>query len=173
MSIVRAYHAGNAAEIDSLLQRGSGLPESSARNNWLGRGIYFWDSDPRRAEHWQAIHGKGAILECEIETELLIDMLIDDQRSHEFLALAKTISLSVDGFNDRKTQYFNKDGEIINRLRPELQDQGYCVIRMAFFLGDPIAPDGNLFPNQHIQICLWDSSIIRNPKQYMPGLLSD
>ena len=120
MSIVRAYHAGNTAEIDSLLHRGSGLPESSARNNWLGRGIYFWDSDPRRAEHWQAIHGKGAILECELETELLIDMLIDDQRSHDFLAQAKKILPSVVGINDRKTQYFNRDGEVINRIRPKL-----------------------------------------------------
>jgi indole-3-glycerol phosphate synthase len=77
-------------------------------------------------------------------------MLIDDQSSHDFLTQAKKIVPSVVGINDRKTQYFNRDGEIINRIRPELQDQGYCGIRMAFFLGDPIAPDGNLFPNQHI-----------------------
>jgi len=66
MSLVRAYHAGSADDIELLLSRGSGLPESSARNNWLGSGIYFWDSDPRRAEYWQALHGKGAILECEL-----------------------------------------------------------------------------------------------------------
>jgi hypothetical protein len=100
-----------------------------ARTNWLGSGIYFWDSDPRRAEYWQAIHGKGAILECELETELLIDMIANNQRSNGFLDLAK---------------------EII-----------------------PAAADGNLFPNQHIQICLWGSSAIRNPKRYIPGLISE
>lgn len=172
MSIVRAYHAGSADDIELLLNRGSGLPESSARNNWLGSGIYFWDSDPRRAEYWQARHGKGAILECELETELLIDMLIDDQRSSRFLVLANEIIPTVGGTNDRYAEYFGRDGEVVNRLRPLLQLQGYCGIRMAFCLGKPIAADGNLSPNQHIQICLWDSSIIRNPKRYIPGLLS-
>jgi hypothetical protein len=150
MSILCAYYAGNAAEIDSLLNRGSGLPESSARNNWLGRGIYFWNSDPRRAEHWQAIHGKGAILEYKLEAELLIDMLIDNQRSSGFLDLTQTILPSVDGINDRESQYFNRADEIINRLLPRLQDAENCGIRMAFFLDGPIAPHGDLFPNQHI-----------------------
>lgn len=172
MSIVRAYHAGRAEEIDLLLKSGSGLPERSARNNWLGRVIYFWDNDPSRAEYWQALHGKGAILECELETELLIDMLIDDQRSHAFLVLAKEFISTVGGTNDRFAEFFGRDGEVVNRLRPVFQSQSYCGIRMAFCLGDPIAADGNLFPNQHIQICLWDSSVIRNPKRYIPGLLS-
>jgi hypothetical protein len=172
MSIVRAYHAGSVDDIDLLLNRGSGLPESSARNNWLGSGISFWDSDPRRAEYWQAINGKGAILECELETELLIDMLTNDQRSNAFLDLAKKIIPTVGGTNDRLNEYFGRDGEVVNRLRPVLQSQGYCGIRMAFCLGNPVAADGNLFPNQHIQICLWDSSVIRNPKRYIPGLIS-
>jgi hypothetical protein len=47
---------------------------------------------------------------------------------------------------------------------------GYCGIRMAFCLGKPVAKEGNLFPDQHIQICLWDSSVIRNPRHSIPGL---
>jgi hypothetical protein len=47
------------------------------------------------------------------------------------------------------------------------------VSEWHFFLDDPIAPNGDLFPNQHIQIFLWDSSIIQNPMKYVPGLLSD
>ena len=142
MSIVRAYHAGSVGDINLLLNRGSGLPENSARNNWLGSGIYFWDSDPRRAEYWQAIHGKGAILEC--------DMLTNDQRSNAFLDLAKEIIPTVGGTKNRLNEYFRRDGEVVNRLRPVLQSQGYCDIRMAFCLGNPVAADGNLFPNQHI-----------------------
>jgi len=85
--------------------------------------------------------------------------LIDDQRSNSFLVLAKEIIPAVGGTNDRLAEYFGGDGEVVNRL-------------MAFCLGNPIVADGNLFPNQHIQICLWDSSVIRNPKRYIPGLLS-
>jgi hypothetical protein len=170
MSIVRAYHAGDADAIKSLILRGSGLPESSARNNWLGRGLYFWDSDPRRAERWQAMHGKGGILECDIEKELLIDMLCDDQRSRHFFQLAQAVSLPERPTNDRSSEYFARDGELVNRVRPALQEMGCCGIRMAFCLGKPVVEEGNLFPDQHIQICLWDSSVIRNPRQYIPGL---
>ena len=173
MSIVRACFAGSFDYINLVVKRGSGLPEISARNNWLGSGIYFWDSDPRRAEYWQAIHGKGAILECELETELLIDMLTNDHGSGAFLDLAKEIIPTVGGTNDRLNECFGSDGEVVNRLRPVLQSQGCCGIRMAFCLGNPVAADGNLFPNQHIQICLWGSSVIRNPKRYIPGLISE
>ncbi len=171
MSVVRAYHAGDVDTIKALLLRGSGLPESSARNNWLGRVLYFWDSDPRRAEYWHAMHGKGGILECDIEKELLIDMLCDDQRSKKFMELAQAVILPEGPVNDKSSEYFARDGEIVNRVRPALQEMGYCGIRMAFCLGKPVADEGNLHPNQHIQICLWDSSVIRNPKQYIPGLI--
>jgi hypothetical protein len=152
MSIVRAYHAGDADSIKSLILRGTGLPESSARNNWLGRGIYFWDNDPRRAEPWQAMHGKDGILECDIEKEVLIDMLCDDQRSRHFFQLAQPVSLLAKPANDRSSEYFARDGEIVNRVRPALQEIGYCGILMAFCRGKPVAKEGNLFPDQHIQI---------------------
>jgi hypothetical protein len=170
MSIVRAYHAGDADAIKSLLLRGSGLPESSARSNWLGRGLYFWDSDPRRVERWQGMHGKGGILECDIEKELLIDLLCDDERSRRFFQLAQAVSLPERPANDRSSQYFARDGEIVNRVRPALQDMGYCGFRTAFCLGKPVDKEGNLFPDQHIQICLLDSSVTRNLGQYILGL---
>jgi hypothetical protein len=62
-------------------------------------------------------------------------MLIDDQRSSGFLDLTQTILPSVDGINNRESQYFNRAYEIINRLLPRLQDEEDCGIRMAFFPG--------------------------------------
>lgn len=171
MSIIRAYHAGHTEAIEQFIHYGYGIRESPSRNNWLGAGIYFWDNDPRRAERWQVQYGRGCILECEIETELLIDMLIDDQRSQDFFALAQPYLEKLKLKNDRSQEYFGLDGEIINQVRPTLQARGYCGIRMAFCLGQPLAAEGNLFPNQHIQVCLWDISTIRNPRKYIPGLL--
>lgn len=43
--------------------------------------MYFWESDHRRAEKWAIRNVREMILECQLETELLIDLLIDDQRS--------------------------------------------------------------------------------------------
>lgn len=169
MSIVRAYHAGDANDI-KLFLLGHPLPESKNTTNWLGRGLYFWDSDHHRAERWQAGMGNGGILECDIDVELLIDMLCDDQRSKDFIEQAEAVSQFKSPVNKKRSEYFGRDGEIVNRVRPALQGMGYCGIRMAFCLGNPVANEGNLFPNQHIQICLWDSSIIKNSRQYIPGL---
>lgn len=115
--------------------------------------------------------GRAAFWNVISKKELLIDMLCDDQRSKKFMELAQAVILPEGPVNDKSSEYFARDGEIVNRVRPALQEMGYCGIRMAFCLGKPVADEGNLHPNQHIQICLWDSSVIRNPKQYIPGLI--
>jgi hypothetical protein len=63
MSLVRAYHAGYASEIRPFLEGSAGLAESQSQRNWLGRGVYFWESDHRRAEKWAARNDKEMILE--------------------------------------------------------------------------------------------------------------
>lgn len=170
MSMVRAYHAVYASEIQPLLEGAAGLAESQSTRNWLGRGIYFWDSDHRRAEKWAIRNDREMILECHLETELLIDLLIDDQRSQGFFQLAREQAAAIQAGrpqpNNRAKEYFGLDGELINRLRPSLESR-YAGIRMAFCLDEPILPDGYLFPRQQIQVCLWNCQVIRAPRKYI------
>jgi hypothetical protein len=170
MSLVRAYHAGYASEIQRFLDGAEGISESQSTNNWLGRGVYFWESDHRRAEKWAIRNVREMILECQLETELLIDLLIDDQRSQAFWKLAEEQAAILQSGrcrpNDRSQEYFGLDGELINRLRPDLE-QSYAGIRMAFCLDEPVLPDGHLFPRQQIQICLWNCQVIRSLRKYI------
>ena len=170
MSLVRTYHAGYASELQPFLDGTAGIATSQSRTNWLGRGIYFWESDHRRAEKWAIRHVREMILECQLETQLLIDLLIDDQRSQAFWELveeqATAVQSSSSQANDRTKEYFGLDGELINRLRPSLENK-YAGIRMAFCLGRPTLPDGHLCPRQQIQICLWNCQVIRNPRRYI------
>lgn len=170
MSLVRAYHAGYASEIQPFLDGAAGIAESQSTTNWLGRGVYFWESDHRRAEKWAIRNVREMILECHLETELLIDLLIDDQRSKAFWKLAEqqapTLQSSSCKPNNKSQEYFGLDGELINRLRPDLE-QAYAGIRMAFCLDEPVLPDGHLFPRQQIQICLWNCQVIRSPRKYI------
>lgn len=69
MSLVRAYHAGYASEIQRFLDGAEGISESQSTNNWLGRGVYFWESDHRRAEKWAIRNVREMILECHLETD--------------------------------------------------------------------------------------------------------
>ena len=170
MSLVRAYHAGYASEISPFLEGSAGLAESQSQRNWLGRGVYFWESDHRRAEKWAARNDKEMILECTLETELLIDLLIDDDRSQLFFKLARDKALAIQTPtlqpNNRATESFGLDGALINRMRPELESR-FAGIRIAFCLDEPILPDGHLFPCQQIQICLWNCQVIREPRKYI------
>ena len=170
MSLVRAYHAGYASEIQPFLNGAEGIAESQSPTNWLGRGLYFWESDHGRAEKWAIRNVRDMILECQLETELLIDLLVDDQRSQIFWKRAEEQAAAIQSSsckpNNKSKEYFGLDGELVNRLRPDLEKQ-YAGIRMAFCLGEPALPAGHLFPRQQIQICLWNCQVIRDAKKYV------
>ena len=101
---------------------------------------------------------------------VLIDLLIDDDRSQLFFKLARDTALAMQSPtlqpNNRATEYFGLDGALINRMRPELESR-FAGIRIAFCLDEPILLDGHLFPRQQIQICLWNCQIIREPRKYI------
>lgn len=171
MSLVKAYHAGELAEIDCLIRQGFGIRHSSSQGNWLGDGVYFWENDPVRAEEWQIQRNKGAILECEIDTSFLLNLLVKNEYSTEFYGRAGQIANHLSLRNQKDAQKFDLDNQIFKAIQKSFQlDKGLCGVRMAFYLGESITPDGNLYENQHIQICLWDLSAIENPRKYTAGL---
>jgi hypothetical protein len=66
---------------------------------------------------------------------------------------------------------FDLDNQICRQSQQYFQvDKDLCGVRMAFFLGESITPNGNIYENQHIQICLWDVTAIENPRKYTAGL---
>jgi hypothetical protein len=89
MSIVKAYHAGALEDIELFICSGRGLAYSSAQGNWLGEGVYFWENDPGRAEDWQVSKGKGAILECKIDTRCLFNLLRQEKGTETFYRHAR------------------------------------------------------------------------------------
>ena len=145
MSIVRAYHAGNLKDIESVIFRGHGIPYSASQGNWLGDGIYFWENDPLRAEHWQIQRNKGAILECEIDTRYLFDLLKMEDFTDLFYTEAKELLKSLKEINRKSSQHFELDRKLFNRIRDKFSSQGKSGIRMVFHLGDSITAGGQHF----------------------------
>lgn len=175
MSLVKAYHAGELDEIDTFIKHRSGIRHSSSQGNWLGVGVYFWENDPERAEEWQLRRNKGAILECEIDTRFLLNLLVKSEHTIEFYdrarQLAENLAKTPNLRNQRDAQKFDLDHQVFRATQQYFQrDKGLVGLRRAFFLGESITPHGNLYENQHIQICLWDTSAIENPRKYTAGL---
>lgn len=175
MSLVKAYHAGELEEIDSQIKQGFGIRHSRGQGNWLGEGVYFWENDPERAEEWQLRRNKGAIMECEIDTRFLLNLLVKSEHTIEFYdrvrQLAENLAKTPNLRNQRDAQKFDLDYQVFRATQQYFQrDKGLSGVRMAFFLGDSITLDGNIYENQHIQICLWDVTAIENPRKYTAGL---
>ncbi|MDD5036917.1 MAG: hypothetical protein PHE55_19500 [Methylococcaceae bacterium] len=172
MSLVKAYHAGELEEIDCLISQGFGIRYSSSQGNWLGEGVYFWENDPVRAEEWQIQRNKGAILECEIDTSFLLNLLVKNEHTAEFYDRAGQIANNLSLRNQKNAQKFDLDNQVFKKIQETFSqpDRGLCGVRMAFYLGQSITPDGNIYENQHIQICLWDLSAAENPRKYTAGL---
>lgn len=52
-SFVLGFHGSDKTIIDAILTGASGhLRKSEGRYEWLGHGIYFWESDPQRGLEW-------------------------------------------------------------------------------------------------------------------------
>ena len=171
MTKVKAYHAGDANEIEYLIAGQPYMTPSFDINNWLGEGLYFWENNPNKAEKWQLEKCKGAILECDIDTQNLLNLLEDTDSSDSFFKRAKTLSQQYDTkySNNRSSQNFLLDCKIFNEYKKEFKDQ-FSGVRMAFYLGESVSKDGNIYTGQHIQICIWDISAIKNPSKYIPCL---
>lgn len=84
MSLVKACHAGTLADIYLFLKEGHGITTSYNKGDWLDEGVYFWEDDPIRAENWQLQRNKGAILECEIDTSFLLNLLAENEHADDF-----------------------------------------------------------------------------------------
>lgn len=169
MALIKAYHAGDFHEITDFIQSQSYITPSCNSSNWLGNGVYFWENDASRAELWQLQKSKGLILECDIDTRNLLNLLEHSNEAQQFFSDAHTRSMKYKNtiLNNRATQRFDLDCKIFNTLPRDIKTE-FAGIRMAFFLGDSVSEDGNLFTDQHIQICLWDLSVVQNPKKYIP-----
>ena len=170
MPSIKAFHAGDTKEIEQFVINQQYITPSYSSKNWLGQGLYFWENNANRAEKWQLEQGKGAILECEIDKQNLLDLLEDNDDSESFFKQAKTLSkkfYSNNLLNDKASQNFPLDCKIFDEYKKSLTNQ-FSGVRMAFFLGESASKDGNIFTGQHIQICLWDTSAIKNPSKYIP-----
>ena len=115
---------------------------------------------------------KGAILECEIDTRYLFDLLKKEELTDLFYGIARNLFKDITATNNRNTQNFDLDRKLFNKIMDKFMGQGVSGIRMAFHLGESITSHGNIFENQHIQICLWDLTVIENPRKYTGGSLA-
>jgi hypothetical protein len=73
-SFVLGYHGCERATAEALVQGSKRLRPGSAKYHWLGKGIYFWENDPRRALEWAVGRPAARALERPSVVGAIIDM---------------------------------------------------------------------------------------------------
>ena len=184
-SFVLGYHGCDKSVAEAVLSGASThLLSSQNEYDWLGHGIYFWESSPERAMDYatlQMSHAgrmrkitEPAIIGAVINLGYCLNML--DSKFTEIIrkgyqemtaalqqagnAIPKNHKRS--GSNDillRKLDCAVINFVHITRDRETLQP--FDSVRAAFIEGYPIYNGGGFFEKTHIQICVRDTGKIR------------
>ncbi len=164
---------------------GGTLKPSLNSYDWLGNGIYFWESDPQRAMEWaiQASKRKSSSVKNPAVLGAVIDLGncfdITDRSSSPILEMAyewlktsqeaKGMSLpeNRNGKYDHDLLIRELDCAVIQKIHeithnnPELGIAPYDSVRELFPEGDPVYPGSGFKDKTHTQICIVNPNCIK------------
>jgi hypothetical protein len=159
--------------------------------DWLGHGVYFWESNPDRAfEFAQECKAKPRQRAEAIDEPYVVGAIIDPgtclnlleskslREVREAFALLRE-TLSSDGtplpenMRDKRTGQtlkHNLDCAVIEMLHSSTMGRPYDTVRGAFVEGPPLYPGSEFHQKNHIQICVRNTACIKGYFRLLPEL---
>lgn len=186
-SFVLGYHGCDKKVAEKLLA-GDDFKPSQNDYDWLGSGIYFWETDPKRGSVY-AEELKKLKRPPQIETPAIVGAVIDMG-----LCLDLTSSLGVQQVRDAHKQLVEisktanlqlpKNSpdllrrkldcaviQLVHKIRKDAGDPPIDSIKGIFIEGPPIYQDSGFHDKTHIQICVCNperiKGIFRVPKRFL------
>lgn len=166
MTRVLAHHGTSRLHAEKILAEG--FVASVNAWDWLGDGIYFWETNFYRARAWAVQNHKDAVVvEVEIDLEDCFDLTnpewfaLLNRNADRILAQQKAAGLAP----LKQTDLFHgKDRYVINILAEAMLNAGrpFKSVRGAFSEGSPAFPSSAIFSQSHVQIAVRDPSVIHN-----------
>lgn len=187
-SFVLGFHGCDAKVMHAVINGRRTLRESRNPFDWLGQGVYFWESDATRAFEWaEELHRRGkverpsvvgAIIDLGVCLNLLDRAYVEMVRvAHQHLLVVAEQTGSptpqnrplrgVPGLPLR-----NLDCATINVCRPLQIDRGltpFDTVRAAFIEGEPLDPTAGFHDRNHIQLCVVNPACIKGYFRPLPG----
>lgn len=170
-SFVLGYHGCDRGVAEQLVAGGKFKPSRNSYD-WLGHGIYFWESNPDRAlsfvKNVRKRQGKSdrdvAVVGAPIDLGYCLDLL--SERSIEIVRDAywglkalfdsASESLPVNAGGDDLLRR-NLDCAVVNYLheaREEAKQLRFQTVRGVFIEGKPLFENSGFREKTHIQICV-------------------
>lgn len=183
-SFVLGFHGCDKSVAERVLA-GAGKPHlrrSTNHYDWLGNGIYFWESSPKRAMEWaEFVRDNPSVSSGKVETPAVVGAIIDLgycgtlhdraflselRQAHDLLTQALTsagvpMPTNAGGQDKPRRQLDCAVIEFMHTLRETEELTPYDTIRSVFSEGDNLYP-GTLFTEKsHIQLVVRNERCIR------------
>ncbi len=169
---------GTSEEVGNQVINGqTPLAMSENTYDWLGRGIYFWESDPQRALDWaqeQEKRGKlknpaviGAILDLGYCLDLGTQPAIGEvKKAYKYLArIYRDADEQLPQNRSGKDLLMRElDCQVINtlhRYRKNKSFRAYDSVRCAFLEAERVYPTSGFRRKTHVQIAILNKDCIK------------
>ena len=167
-SFVLGFHGCDKSVAERVLA-GAGKPHlrrSTNHYDWLGNGIYFWESSPQRAMEWaEFVRDNPSVSSGKVKAPAVVGAIIDlglcGLLSQASTSAGVPMPTNAGGRDKPRRQL---DCAVIEFMHTIRQAEGltpYDTIRSVFSEGDNLYP-GTLFTEKsHIQLVVRDERRIR------------
>jgi hypothetical protein len=175
-SFVLGYH-GCDRTVGERLLAGEPFRASANEYDWLGPGIYFWESNPLRGLHFarESASRKGSgiadpfVIGAVIELGLCLDLTTKGglelvKFAHQSLVQVAAAANEPLPDNSPDGMRRNLDCAVIRRLHSILSDNGQPAnetVKGVFIEGDPLYAGSGFREKTHIQIAVCHPECIR------------
>jgi hypothetical protein len=182
-ALVLGYHGTSRDTRDAVLSGKSELSPSRNTNDWLGRGVYFWEDDPLRAQVWaersrlKSVRQAPAVVGAIIDLGTCLDLgnaadLQIVRAAYETYA-ARCEALEVPLLKNRDAQgdpigdllHRNLDCAVINEVHAITAEAGsglepFDTVRGVFLEGAELYPGAGFRSKTHTQIAVLNPACI-------------
>lgn len=180
-SFLLAYHGCEQAVGEKLLDGEPFVPSKNSYD-WLGPGIYFWETNPARAMDWAKERAEkikadgtpayrpfvvGAVIHPGFCLDLIsasgIQALEEAYRQFEAvkLAAAQILPKNVGGADKLKRTLDCSVIEFFHKARERSRQQQIDTVRGVFIEGEEIYPGSGFRRKTHIQLCVVNPAMIK------------
>lgn len=174
-SFVLGYHGCERATAEAVIRGDKPLRPGTARYHWLGKGIYFWEDDPRRALEWAVERPASRALRepcvvgAIIDLRNCLDLRVRDnvelvKQAHQLFVdeaekAGMTLPANQTAPNDRSPDKVLRylDHAVIERLHQMIEDGGqprFDTVRSLFHEGKELYGGSGFWDKTHTEIAV-------------------
>jgi|SRR5215813_8274742 len=181
-SLVVGYHGCDRSVGERIVAGEIPFERSTGKFDWLGEGIYFWDSDEQRALEWaQWKHSVGQIADpyvigaiftlgncLDLTVRENLELLAATHSAYVTAQEASGLPIPINRDSPKGASQ-NKvmralDCAVINFLHSSMAAQGqppFDTVRGLFVEGGPVYPGAEIYRLTHAQIAVLNEKCVR------------